>query len=1066
MSGGELTSIASSNFYLSAFIAIGIDRGKRKELGFTMTPDELNSAIVTFIANLNIDDSKANEAASVVTDSIVHRSIKLLEVIVTLKDYFLSEDEVERKKALTCLSTILAKTPKDHLSKNECSVIFKFYQSKFDDQALVNEVLEGFVALAPMKFVSINEIAQLLRLLLDNYQQGQHLASTRLLPFKILRKIFDRFFVNVSSSEQVKRINNLFIETFLHIANGEKDPRNLLLSFALNQSITSTLQNVESFKEDLFDVLFCYFPITFKPPKHDPYKISNQDLKTALRSAITATPLFAEDAYSNLLDKLTASSPVVKNDTLLTLLECVRKFGGSSILGNWKLLWNALKFEIMQNNEGNENTLLNPYSKDQSSDDMGQYTNYDACLKIVNLMALQLYNFDKVSFENLFTHILDELKPNFQYEKNLKQTCQILSAIGSGNVEIFNKVISSAFPLFLINTSEISKLKLLIMNFSFFVDSYIDLFGKISKESLEVPVPNNKMAEYKDEIIMILSMALTSSSKSEVTIRTLSVIQFTKMIKMKGFLTPEEVSLIIQYFTETILTDSNKNIYYACLEGLKTISEIYENLVFEISLKKLLDLLPDYFGEKIRVNDEENIQIETILKIILDFTTSRHILVKESITSLATKLNRVAKVSKSKEYCFLLISTIYSLFNNNQNEKVLKEEDALALKHAIEPKLFEIITQESAIMNDNYNLTLLSNVLFFINLKIPQDIHQEELETYNNLFISGGDIRILDTPNILAISYAKILSALNKNCQFPQKFTVLVETVQLLKTHASRMTEAEKLGYLELLLVLSNKFVPEEDVIGLFDWEDLSLINLEVMVWLTKGLIMQNSFKSSEIAKKLIDLLSNEEVGSLVAKLFEVFVMDISSLKKFKGINWNNNVKILYKQKFFGDIFQTLVNNYKDTVDMTIKCNYLTALSLVLKHTPSQSVGPFINDLFPLLLQALDMPDPEVRVSALETLKDTTDKHQSLITEHISTIVPLLLSLALPQKYSNFSVRLIALQLLEMITTVVPLNYCLSYQDDVLNGLVPVLSDKKRMIRKQCIDTRQVYYELGQIPFE
>lgn len=70
----------------------------------------------------------------------------------------------------------------------------------------------------------------------------------------------------------------------------------------------------------------------------------------------------------------------------------------------------------------------------------------------------------------------------------------------------------------------------------------------------------------------------------------------------------------------------------ACLEGLKTISEIYEDLVFEISLKKLLDLLPDCFEEKIRVNDEENIHIETILKIILDFTTSRHILVKESIT--------------------------------------------------------------------------------------------------------------------------------------------------------------------------------------------------------------------------------------------------------------------------------------------------------------------------------------------------------------------------------------------------------------------------------------------------
>ena len=80
MSGGELTSIALSSFYLSAFIVVGIDRGKRKELGFTMTPDELNSAIVTFMANLNIDDSRANETASVVTDSIVPVSYTHLDV--------------------------------------------------------------------------------------------------------------------------------------------------------------------------------------------------------------------------------------------------------------------------------------------------------------------------------------------------------------------------------------------------------------------------------------------------------------------------------------------------------------------------------------------------------------------------------------------------------------------------------------------------------------------------------------------------------------------------------------------------------------------------------------------------------------------------------------------------------------------------------------------------------------------------------------------------------------------------------------------------------------------------
>jgi len=33
----------------------------------------------------------------------------------------------------------------------------------------------------------------------------------------------------------------------------------------------------------LFDITFCYFPITFTPPPDDPYGISSDDLIIALR---------------------------------------------------------------------------------------------------------------------------------------------------------------------------------------------------------------------------------------------------------------------------------------------------------------------------------------------------------------------------------------------------------------------------------------------------------------------------------------------------------------------------------------------------------------------------------------------------------------------------------------------------------------------------------------------------------------------------------------------------------------------------------------------------------------
>lgn len=33
----------------------------------------------------------------------------------------------------------------------------------------------------------------------------------------------------------------------------------------------------------MFDITYCYFPITFRPPPNDPYGISAEDLRLALR---------------------------------------------------------------------------------------------------------------------------------------------------------------------------------------------------------------------------------------------------------------------------------------------------------------------------------------------------------------------------------------------------------------------------------------------------------------------------------------------------------------------------------------------------------------------------------------------------------------------------------------------------------------------------------------------------------------------------------------------------------------------------------------------------------------
>jgi DNA repair/transcription protein MET18/MMS19 len=95
------------------------------------------------------------------------------------------------------------------------------------------------------------------------------------------------------------------------LVSGEKDPRNLMLVFSMCR-VLMVEWDISSLAEILFDSVYAYFPITFRPPPNDPYGITAQDLKDRLRDCIASTKHLAPHAIPNLIDKLDSTSPVVK----------------------------------------------------------------------------------------------------------------------------------------------------------------------------------------------------------------------------------------------------------------------------------------------------------------------------------------------------------------------------------------------------------------------------------------------------------------------------------------------------------------------------------------------------------------------------------------------------------------------------------------------------------------------------------------------------------------------------------------------------------------------------------
>lgn len=121
--------------------------------------------------------------------------------------------------------------------------------------------------------------------------------------------------------------------------------------------------------QKMFDIIFCYFPISFRPPPDDPYGITPEDLKLALRcvslvritprltysqtitfpprrDCMASTPAFAPMATPIFLEKLPPSLGTSKRDVLQSLTACIPVYGSRGVQPFVGDLWDGLKTEV------------------------------------------------------------------------------------------------------------------------------------------------------------------------------------------------------------------------------------------------------------------------------------------------------------------------------------------------------------------------------------------------------------------------------------------------------------------------------------------------------------------------------------------------------------------------------------------------------------------------------------------------------------------------------------------------------------------------------------------------
>ncbi|KFM29294.1 MMS19 nucleotide excision repair protein-like protein [Auxenochlorella protothecoides] len=181
----------------------------------------------------------------------------------------------------------------------------------------------------------------------------QHLPQTeRLLAYRALQALVQDY------GQQLLDAGVSLWDACLAGMDGERDPRGLLAAFALARSLMALYSaqpsnslaagQMEEGSEELFDILSCYFPISFSPPANDPHGITREGLARALADVLLCSPAFLPYLLPVLLEKLASSLRQAKTDAL----DLLRRVPGAcspadlDAHADWGEVWTRLRAEI------------------------------------------------------------------------------------------------------------------------------------------------------------------------------------------------------------------------------------------------------------------------------------------------------------------------------------------------------------------------------------------------------------------------------------------------------------------------------------------------------------------------------------------------------------------------------------------------------------------------------------------------------------------------------------------------------------------------------------------------
>ncbi|KXN65752.1 ARM repeat-containing protein [Conidiobolus coronatus NRRL 28638] len=1051
---------------------------------------------------------KVVEVIELTLQELTSGRVALLGVVRQLENFLTSEDSNLRVKGLGFLTEILSKYPADALTKQEVTQFTSFLISRLSDQFCIKEILQGIEGLTrSSKFLGY-ECNQVLVELFSNLNVQSLSQPLRFSTLKLINQLIDQH------PEVIVTMKSLFLNGFISAIDGEKDPRNLELVFQLVYKVAK-ICDITKVSEDLFDTIFCYFPITFKSPKDDPFGVSPNELKLGLKSCIGASPLFAPYAIPSLAEKLSSNSVTAKKDTLNVLIEVIDIYNQEAFTAQLEEVVENIKEEVYHPMDDEIQTislsmLKKLFSKIYSKGNSQTST---------HAFNLALWN----EIDNLITEAISIFDVPVSNESAIKPAGKILSQLCGANVLCSCLILDKALVKLLDAFDQVPliQLKRDILDVVVNILTECRLLFKAEKSGPDGDFIPNELLNQQHRLCTIFDQYF-SQKNMFLGLRKSSANGFAELILAKQVMDTTERNFCLHTLTNALLNEQDKTFKQYLIKIFETLIEELPELISEICFPSIIThnnrligtiLTNNLSGHQEHLNPEQSAQLKEVISLVTVFSVDNNTAccLLESVLSLVTN-------TLKKPYTFTSIAIVNSLVQSIQTilENLSAKQHNSKTSEIFNSTLLQLwnisyhflISPEYPGYYDQQRLTVkqlfhsIYRVFILIIRKLETPLQQLLLTSVHKLFFDNENNGLINLDSKLDFKdflspfnggnrfdnliylYAATVVASRPNIVLPFEATShirqLIEFVlqrggdfdfnpsgNRLKSAASPITEPIFL----IIASIVNKYFNDNECKYISDncaLTDLKynafdttsrdfkrVSNIQLITWITKALIVRGHKSGFDLLNTLIVSLEDPVIGPQSAQALHIILDDDSW-----GLSKKNthDVKFLFKQRVFTYSLPPLIQGFTDGKSEAMLHNHLLAISALLKNAPKSALVSEGPNLLPLIIASLYNPDAQLQQSSLYTLLVIIEASTSLVAYNSEPLIGQLLILSNFNTCKNMRVRMSALKSLHQISLSFPKENLEKHQDIVLKSLKVCLDDPKRLVRKLVVDCRNRWY--------